>query len=150
MLDTLSIPQTFVVQTCCHKECLVTFAIPKEMYQKFRNTHQLFYCPRGHSQHYVRKSDLERAQEELAQVKRSKEYIEAQLATARKDRDHHKHVAAVHRGQKQALKNRIAAGLCPCCRRPFANLMRHMQNQHPHFKPETEKDTDVRPTGSTS
>jgi hypothetical protein len=26
--------------------------------------------------------------------------------------------------------------VCPCCRRTFQNLMRHMQTQHPTFKGE--------------
>jgi hypothetical protein len=31
---------------------------------------------------------------------------------------------------KTRIKNRIANGICPCCKRHFANLERHMKNQH--------------------
>lgn len=43
---------------------------------------------------------------------------------------------ARRRGEKAAktrLKKKVAAGLCPVCRRPFANLMRHMQGQHASY-----------------
>lgn len=28
---------------------------------------------------------------------------------------------------------RIAAGVCPCCRRSFTDLARHMSSQHPDY-----------------
>lgn len=37
------------------------------------------------------------------------------------------------KGQNTRLKKRIAAGVCPCCNRSFANLREHMAGQHPDF-----------------
>lgn len=38
------------------------------------------------------------------------------------------------KGQNTRLKNRIAAGVCPCCNRSFQNVARHMAGQHPDFQ----------------
>jgi hypothetical protein len=32
-----------------------------------------------------------------------------------------------------ASKERVSAGVCPCCTRTFQNLAQHMANQHPDF-----------------
>ena len=37
------------------------------------------------------------------------------------------------KGAKTRIKNRVKNGVCPCCNRYFANLHRHMENQHPDF-----------------
>lgn len=34
---------------------------------------------------------------------------------------------------KTRLKKRVAAGVCPCCRRTFQNLARHMATEHPSY-----------------
>lgn len=48
------------------------------------------------------------------------------------------HAAA--RGQVTRLKRRAANGVCPCCTRTFADLKRHMANQHPDFTLESDAD----------
>jgi hypothetical protein len=32
------------------------------------------------------------------------------------------------------LKQRVAAGVCPCCNRTFTNLAEHMAGQHAEFQ----------------
>jgi hypothetical protein len=54
-------------------------------------------------------------------------------ARLKEQRDYAKAQTRAQKAAKTKLKKRIAAGMCPCCQRPFANLMRHMQNQHPDF-----------------
>lgn len=46
---------------CCN--CHIIFAVPKEFQQKMRETHEFFYCPNGHSQHYTGKSTAEKWKE---------------------------------------------------------------------------------------
>ena len=53
---------------CC--KCHIFFAIPKELRQKLLDTHNNFYCPVGHGQHYVIKSDLEKWQEYASSVEK--------------------------------------------------------------------------------
>lgn len=37
------------------------------------------------------------------------------------------------RGHATRVRKRIANGVCPCCRRSFENLARHMKGQHPGY-----------------
>ena len=37
------------------------------------------------------------------------------------------------RGHLTRAKKRSIAGLCPCCKRHFANLKRHIQTKHPGY-----------------
>jgi len=37
------------------------------------------------------------------------------------------------RGHLTRVKKRIVAGLCPCCKRHFMNLERHVQMKHPAY-----------------
>ena len=41
--------------------------------------------------------------------------------------------AAVARGKLRAQSERIKNGVCPCCKRHFTNLERHMHTKHPEF-----------------
>jgi hypothetical protein len=35
---------------------------------------------------------------------------------------------------KARLEKRVRSGLCPCCKRSFVNLKRHMATKHPEEK----------------
>ena len=37
------------------------------------------------------------------------------------------------RGHLTRQRKRAAAGMCPCCRRTFENVARHMESQHPGY-----------------
>lgn len=41
--------------------------------------------------------------------------------------------AAAQRGVLTRLKNRVAAGVCPCCHRSFKQLSEHMKMKHPDY-----------------
>lgn len=47
------------------------------------------------------------------------------------------------KGQVTKLKNRTAAGVCPCCTRSFENLKRHMATKHPAFTDEPQAADNV-------
>jgi hypothetical protein len=49
---------------CC--VCGVTFAMPKEMMDKYTENHKSFYCPSGHSQYFPSESKAERLERLLA------------------------------------------------------------------------------------
>jgi hypothetical protein len=62
------------------------------------------------------------------------------------DRERKSHAAT--KGHLTRTKKRAASGVCPCCRRSFKQLRRHMQNKHPVYLAEqgidhgTEKRTE--------
>jgi hypothetical protein len=47
---------------CC--VCHIQFAISEEYKTSLKRSHNIFYCPKGHSQFYVVKSDIEQIREE--------------------------------------------------------------------------------------
>lgn len=61
-----------VTEICC--SCAVQFAMPREMYERRRRDHQMFYCPAGHAQHYTSKSNEEELRDELEREKRRHEF----------------------------------------------------------------------------
>lgn len=131
MSFTLSL--TMEAISCYRDDCGITWAMPKEWIRDRRNDHKSFYCPNGHQQHYVVKSDAEKAREERDRAKREATRLQARLDQVRADRDFERRSKAAIRGHLTRLKKRIAAGVCPCCRRPFSSVMQHMRRQHPEF-----------------
>lgn len=71
--------------------------------------------------------------EELAKAKRRAEYAEAEAARQRERVERAERSHAATRGHLTRVKKRVAAGSCPCCKRNFQNLARHMKNQHPEY-----------------
>jgi len=107
---------------CCG--CGIEFAAPEEFVKARRRDHQTFYCPAGHAQHFPHKSDVEELKDKLAAVR-------SQRDQAKKEAEH---AEARRRGEKAAktrLQKRVAAGVCPCCKRSFSQLASHMAAKHP-------------------
>ena len=89
--------------------------------------HKTFYCTVcGTTLHWPNKSDMELLRSQLSRT-------EDMLDTARADRDLKEHQRRGEKAAKTRIKNRIANGVCPCCRRSFQNLHRHMLNKHPDY-----------------
>ena len=123
----LNFQRKFQTEECI--TCGVIFAIPDMFQEQKRRDHTSLYCPNGHGQHYPGKSDVEKLRDELAGKER-------QLAAERE------RAATNYRAREKAereakrLKKRISGGACPCCKRSFVGLARHMKTKHPEFLPE--------------
>lgn len=122
--------------------CKCDWAIPDALYMAAKASSSItFYCPYGHPQIFTEgpsEADLlrrerDRLKQQVAQ--REDEAKEAwRVASLRDDeRLAAERRASAARGQVTRLKNRAAAGLCPCCNRSFVNLQRHMASQHKGF-----------------
>ena len=105
----------------------MTFAVPKVWQDRQRDTHRNWYCPNGHEQHYPSNTELERTQKELARLKRRAEYLEA-------DRDTLERSRSAVRGHLTRVRQRESPGVCPCCKRTFQNVARHMKTRHPDYE----------------
>jgi hypothetical protein len=112
------------VTSCC--ECGVEFAAPARLLDTRREDHQNFYCPNGHTLHYPGKSKVERLQQQLDWANGRKTALADQLDASERSR-------RALRGVNTRMRNRVAAGMCPCCKRTFQNLAEHMSGQHPTF-----------------
>jgi len=118
---------------CCN--CGFVFWVPVTMYNQWRRKHNSFFCPSCDcSQSYSGKSDIEKEREK---VKKAEERTQRALADANEQRlllEKQKNKTRAEKAAKTRLKNRIAAGVCPCCHRTFKQLVAHMKNKHPDFK----------------
>lgn len=126
MSAVVHLEQALIPLTCWAREgCGVNFAIPQTLYNTAKEHGVGFYCPRGHhlglGESYVTK--LER---ELESERKRKEWAQQDAKTARR-------AEAIARGKLRAQSERVSKGVCPCCKRSFQNLRRHMAAKHPAF-----------------
>lgn len=132
--------------------CGVAFWLTADTDRHLRMSSQTFYCPFGHAsvwpQGESEEDKLRRERDRLKQENaRLEEMQRMALATANAQRDQRlaaERSASAYRGQVTRLKNRAAAGVCPCCNRTFVNLRRHMAAKHAGFLAE-----EVAPEGAS-
>lgn len=124
MTLTLNYTEQLVVEHCC--ACGMAFAMSADYERRRRDDHRNFYCPAGHIQHYTGDT------EEQRQRKRA-DRLERQLANRDEDLRATRASLIATKGVLTKTKRRVANGVCPCCTRTFANLQRHMANQHPDY-----------------
>lgn len=132
-MSAVDLVTTFVPVTCCHRECGMTFALPDSWVTLRRADHAWWYCPNGHSQRWSGKSEAERLRDEKAALERSLQWERDAKERATRRAVSAEHSARAHKGATTRIRNRVAAGCCPCCNRTFQNLARHMKGQHPDF-----------------
>lgn len=113
-----------VAVTCGN--CGVTFGLD-DVYQKaLVKSHATFYCPNGHASHYLGESEADKLRRQL-------EWAQNDATSQRERREAAERSRAALKGQVTRIKNRVAAGKCPCCRTKFADLASHMAESHPDF-----------------
>ena len=116
-----------LVTTSCW--CGIHLAVPEDLYDIARKKKgKAIYCPIGHSFIFSNtvEEELEQARKEIRQAWRS---VDATRDLLRHEERSH----AATKGHATRLKKRVAAGICPCCKRTFKDLARHMEGQHPDF-----------------
>lgn len=114
--------------------CGVIFAVTADYEQCRRDDAKLFYCPNQHSMGYG-KSAEDREREKAANLERRLKWAEGRETHLRDQLQATERQRRAAKGQVTKIKNRIAAGVCPCCRRTFQDLQRHMAGQHPDYAP---------------
>ena len=102
---------------CC--ECGIIFGMPSDLYDYRVNDHGNFYCPNGHGQSFVGKSEAQRLKEMLAEEQRKLSQAQFELMATEK--------------KVKRLEKRAKNGVCPCCHRQFVSVARHMKTKHPDF-----------------
>lgn len=143
-MPTVFVPDvaiTLETITCCL--CAVPFAVPADLKRERLRDHRNFWCPNGHDQHFLGKTEADKLREQLAAKGREvaaaesrAEYQEARRweaveATAKVTRSLRATRAVVTR-----TKKKIVAGRCPCCSHKFKDLASHMTTRHPNYDPE--------------
>ncbi|MBA7618336.1 hypothetical protein ES703_25657 [subsurface metagenome] len=103
--------------------CGIVFAIPENYKAQLRETHKTFYCPNGHSMYFPAETEEENLRRQLRKEKLRREGFQEENIKLTKE------LNGVL-GKINQVKKRAHAGLCPHCRRHFANLERHIHSKH--------------------
>jgi len=141
-VTTQTFTETLVVLHC--HECRCAFGITQDHYNRARASSRVsFFCPNGHEAIFTKTREQELARK-LQRETEEREWYEAQLTHTRDQLEATERSLRGHKAAKTRIKNRVAAGLCPCCRRSFQNLARHMQGLHPDY---STTETDRRSPG---
>lgn len=118
-MTVLAITVDFELRKCA--ECDVAFYMPDTLVARRRSDGGDFYCPNGHCLVF---RDNDKAKREKA---------EAELRAARIQLDSERDQRAATERTLANLKKRVKSGVCPCCKRNFCNVQRHMETKHPNF-----------------
>lgn len=134
----ITVETGFVVEECCN--CGVAFAMTKafkaECLKNRGPNGKRFYCPNGHVQWYVGETEADKLRRERDRLAQRIAQRDDEIERQRQLRADAERSASAFKGQVTKLKNRAAAGVCPCCTRSFTNLRRHMATKHPTFSAE--------------
>lgn len=130
--DTLFYSGTLTTMTCW---CGMRHAVPSELADLQQRQHadgrevKEIYCPLGHAH-------IPTGEPKVQRVERERECARNEAATRAAERDQAEASARAYKGAATRVRNRAKAGVCPCCKRTFKQLARHMSSQHPDFDPE--------------
>lgn len=125
MPTTISYSTRLVRQDCY--SCGVPFAMSESLYNEAIKDHsRWFYCPNGHSQHFIGKTDEQLERERRIRAEATEQALRDQLAASERSK-------AALKGVVTKTKRRIGKGVCPCCNRHFTNVERHMESRHPEY-----------------
>lgn len=124
----------FISVTCA--ECGCSFGVRHSLNEWFRaDARRWFFCPHGHQQHYTNAdNDLEKVRRERDRIKQQNAMLAQEAAEAAEREKAARRQAAAFRGVATRMKNRVKAGVCPCCNRTFSDLARHMAHKHPDME----------------
>lgn len=120
--------------------CGITWAMDSRWATKRSERGLNFFCPAGcrlrygESENDKLKKDLKREKDKLERERQWHKRTEE--AKERLDRR-----LSATKGVVTRMRNRAAEGVCPCCKRSFPELQKHMRSKHPdyaHLDPEAE------------
>lgn len=129
----MSIFRTFVEVRCW--KCDIVYGMPETLNASRKRDGQGFFCPNGHEAAY-KDTEADRLRRERDRLAQQVAYKDDRIKSLRDERDAADRRAAAARGQVTKIKNRVGAGVCPCCTRSFTNLRRHMETEHADYRAE--------------
>ncbi len=133
---------TGFIRIACYR-CKEEFGLGPETYQTLKRSSAGFHCPFGHEQHFTAgPTEVDKLRRERDRLQQDAARLHDTIRRREDERDSAIRRASAARGQVTRLKNRAAAGLCPCCNRSFVNLQRHMASKHAGFTAEEVHDRE--------
>ncbi|NIA70747.1 hypothetical protein HBA54_19285 [Pelagibius litoralis] len=128
MFDVVRIGGVECIGLACGT-CGVHFAMPLVQYETHRKEGGYHTCPNGHSRGWSDRN----CETAVDKIRRERDRLQQRQAQLQDQIEGERRRTAAAKGQVTKLKNRAAAGVCPCCNRSFVNLQRHMKTKHPDF-----------------
>jgi hypothetical protein len=113
----------FTMVECCN--CGTPFFMTTRLREAFKKNGDWFYCPNGHQQHYSKTTEQilkEKLEEEKARAKKEAEDLTNRLLDTLNEKN-----------KLQRQLKRVHKGTCPCCKKSFENLKRHIASKHPEL-----------------
>lgn len=107
--------------------CGVAFTVPEVVIDKHRRSGGYHSCSNGHRQGW------NETESEDARIRRERDRLLQQTARLEDEKREAQEATRKVEAALQRHKKRSASGTCPCCKRTFANMTRHMKTKHPDF-----------------
>lgn len=131
MSQTQTFIGTLVIEECCN--CGIAFGITQDLYQRRRDDHATFWCPKGHPQHYTGKSEAEKLREEVQRLETSRTNLYTVIENKNNQIAQLNYSVRAQKAANTKIINRVKNGNCPCCKRTFINLQEHFLTKHPEL-----------------
>jgi len=125
---------TIVAHTC--GKCGVVFGLGERFLKARQEDHQTFWCPNGHGRVFTSETEAEKARKEARMWKQREEFARAAQGAAEAQARAAEYRRRYEKGRMTRLRNKMAAGECPCCQTVFPNVAEHMASEHPDFMQE--------------
>jgi hypothetical protein len=122
--------------------CATKIIAPADFITARRRDHASFFCLNGHRNYFPAKSDAEKEREEADRLRLERDQLKQQNARLAEEAqaamiEANQRLAEAQQARAEAARvtKRATAGVCPCCGRTFAQLVRHMKAKHPDVAP---------------
>jgi hypothetical protein len=99
-------------------ECGVMFWVTNSFYQERRKRNIGWTCPNGHNRIF-KESDVDILKRQIKEEQSKLASAQFELMVASK--------------KIKRIEKRVKNGSCPCCKRSFVQLERHMKTKHPDY-----------------
>lgn len=115
-------------------ECGGTYAIAERYRRKAEEEGTSWTCPYCKvGWGYRNAGTNEKLKKQLVASQAAHDQTAARLKNSRKETEHEAARARGFKGAHAKLKKRVGSGVCPCCKRTFKQLARHMEDNHPEW-----------------
>lgn len=138
MAIVISTNAVLETETCV--TCGILFAMPQDFKNRCiaKPLVKKFYCPNGHEQWYLGKSDQQKLREAEAELNNERGRRRLAEEEAEKARIAAKREAT----RRKNVQRRADAGVCQHCHRSFKDVQGHMERKHPDHFPDGMKGRD--------
>jgi len=116
-------------------QCGVVYFFPEKWCVNAAEKKTGWECPNGHGQMF-RDSERDQLRRERDRLKQRLAQKDDEINWQRDRREAAEHTARAYKGHVTRIKRRVGKGSCPCCKRHFTNLEKHMASKHPEYHAE--------------